>query len=154
MNPVLLDAHDRLNYISRQADAISEECQKIIDNPQIMGKPVIGVKSYYIFAHARTTDGGINKRLLWQVRLTRPEPQENSMLFKVYTENKETLKVIWNIPDRSMWNNYKKGKLIEQEEVIISIDNYLHNKELLGSPDPDDMSDEEVRRYYLSLLQA
>jgi hypothetical protein len=78
-----LETHDRLEFfINDQWQKITqgaEDC--LFKNPDSLALqeqcPYI-----YIFAHPRTSDDGVNKRLLWQPRVTKPKAQTNSYLFR------------------------------------------------------------------------
>lgn len=137
----ILDAHDRFSYLKKQSFDIGECCQNLIDQRPFGDHP------FYIFAHARTDDDGIKKRLLWQPRLTKPKTQTNSMLFKAYPGT-DMIKVIWMIPERSMWGNYRKGNLTENKTVIDSIDNFENHKAELEAPESDDLCDAAIDAIY------
>lgn len=141
----LLDAHDRLlDFRKKNSVDISECCQDLVNQRPFGDHP------FYIFAHARTEDDGINKRLIWQPRLSKPKAQTNSMLFKAYPGT-DLIKVIWMIPDRCMWSQYKKGKLAESSIVIESIDLFQHDRGRLEVNEPDDLTDEQCCAIYESL---
>jgi hypothetical protein len=141
----LLDAHDRLLHFKKQSDDISTYCQKIIDQ-----NPFPGTKYFYIFAHARTHDNGIDKRMIWQPRLCKPEPQENSMLFRV-KPNSDGVEVVWIIPDKALWKQYKKGNVTENETILKSIHDFRYHKNRLAAPHPEDYSDKEIEWIYTEL---
>jgi hypothetical protein len=137
-----LETHDRLIEFHKQADYISQGCQDCINNrPEEFGN-----LPFYIFAHARTHENGSDKRLIWTPRLTRPEAQTNSMLFKVYPP--DIIKIIWMIPDKAMWKQYKKGNVTEHNIVMESIDDYKNRRRKLEAPDPDDLEEEYVNQIY------
>lgn len=140
-----LDAHDRLlNLQQKQSLDISECCQDLIK------KRPFGNYPFYIFAHARTDDDGVTKRLIWQPRLTKPKAQTNSMLFKAYPFS-DTIDVLWMIPERHLWSQYEKGKLTESQVVIESIEAFQNERGKLEAPDSDDLSDEQISKIYESI---
>lgn len=139
INP--LDAHDRLEHLTKQSFDIAECCQDLINQRPFGDHP------FYIFAHARTEDDGANKRLIWQPRLTKPKAQTNSMLFKAYPGT-DLIKVIWMIPARELWGQYAKGKLTENKTVSESIHDFQHNRNKLEEKEPDDMTDEQINNVY------
>src|ERR1700735_2944384 len=104
-----LEAHDRLQYLKEDQSANvfkgAEDCLK--KNPDSIG---LQSKSdyIYIFAHARTADSGVDKRLLSQPRLLRPKADPNSYLFRVQS-NTDLLEMCWLLPPDEMWEQYKKG---------------------------------------------
>ncbi len=136
-----LDAHDRLQHFTKQSFDIGECCQDLIN------KRPFGDNPFYIFAHARTDDDGVTKRLIWQPRLTKPKAQENSMLFKAYP-GKDTLKVIWLIPAPELWGQFNKGLLTENRTVFDSIHAFQHNRKKLEEKEPDDITDEQANAVY------
>ncbi len=141
-----LDAHDRLKHLTKQSFSIDECCQNLIDQ-----RP-FGNYAFYIFAHARTDDDGIRKRLIWQPRLTKPKAQSNSMLFKVYPGT-DNVKVIWMLPAPEMWNQYKKGNLTENETVSISIHRYENERAALEAPESDDLPDWLIDSIYTDIAR-
>jgi hypothetical protein len=144
----IYDASDRLQHLKKQSVDIGECCQDLVD------KRPFGDIPFYIFAHARTDDDGVTKRLLWQPRLTKPKAQTNSMLFKAYPGT-DIIKVIWMIPAREMWDQYEKGKLAENKTVVESIHDFQHNRSRLEAKEPDDLSDEKIDLIYKDMsIQA
>lgn len=137
----VLDAHDRYQELKKEGRTISECCQDLI-NQEPFGKV-----PFYIFAHARTEDDGISKRIIWQPRLTKPKSQTNSMLFKGYPGT-DTIKIIWMLPAREMWAQYEKGKVTENDVVMSSISEFQSNREELEKREEDDLSDQEIDDIY------
>ena len=126
------DAHDRLQFFNKQADHISQGCEDCIK-----GRPEeFGDYPFYIFAHKReiNTDERVSiynfdmveafsnpnykrqyfsledvpsARMIWQARLTRPRPQENSMCFKHYPL-KDIINICWIIPSKELLYGTKR----------------------------------------------
>jgi|GEM_PF-495232 hypothetical protein len=148
-----LETHDRLqHFVKDQSQNIflgAEECLK--QNPDSLA---IQEKSpyVYIFAHPRTADDGVNKRMLWQPRLSIPKAQTNSYLFRAIS-NSDMVEVVWLIPPREMWPQYEKGKVTESNEVAWSIHQFKHNREELEKPHPDDMSEQKAFEILKSVLR-
>lgn len=136
-----LETHDRLEHLKKQSFSIEECCQDLIDQRPFGNHP------FYIFAHARTDDDGVNKRLIWQPRLTRPAPQTNSMLFKAYPGT-DVIKVCWMLPAVEVWNEYKKGNVTEHDITAWSIVAYETNRAELACPEEDDLSEEKIDSIY------
>lgn len=141
-----LDAHDRYKYFTSQNFNIGECIQDLIN------KEPFGKYPFYIFAHARTDDDGVTKRLIWQPRLTKPRAQTNSMLFKAYPGT-DLVKIIWMIPERELWKQYRKENLTANKTVTDSIHDFQYHRSKLEAKEPDDLSDEEIKRIYLSIEQ-
>lgn len=139
INP--LDAHDRYEHFTKQSFDIAECCQDLINQRPFGDHP------FYIFAHARTEEDGATKRLIWQPRLTKPNAQTNSMLFKAYPGT-DIIKVIWMIPARELWEQYEKGKLTQNKTVYDSIQDFQFNRNKLEEKEPDDMTDEQASAVY------
>jgi hypothetical protein len=138
----VLDAHDRLLHFHKtQGVNISECCQDLVD------KRPFGRHPFYIFAHARTEDNGVDKRLIWQPRLTKPQAQTNSMLFKAYPGS-DNIKIIWMIPDRVLWDQFTKGKLTQSKLIVESIHAFQTDRAKLEAPEPDDPSEAEMAKIY------
>lgn len=153
-----LDAHDRLSHVMNQKDYISEECQKIVDS-----RP-FGDRAFYIFAFkkeigadeqyaiwASNTSLELDKvptaRIIWQPRLTKPKAQENSMLFKGYPGS-DMVKVVWIIPQRELWDQYKVGNLTQHTTVLESIDDFINDRGKLEAKEADDPGEEEAKKIY------
>ena len=139
-----LDAHDRFEHFTKQSFDISECCQDLIRQ-----KP-FGDIPFYIFAHARTLEDGSTKTLIWQPRLTKPKAQTNSMLFKAYPGT-DVIKVIWMIPARELWQQYRKGLMTENKTVSDSIHDFQFNRNKLEETEPDDMTDGQICNVYLEI---
>lgn len=167
-----LETHDRLLQFNRQADYISEGCQDCIRNRP----PEFGNHPFYIFAHKRVyeLDERMDKynldiqksfvdlsykriyfkledvptaRLIWTPRLSKPQAQENSMLFKAYPPS-DNIKVIWMLPDRALWGQFNQGDMIENDTVKESINAFLNCKGKLEEREDDDISDDEANAIY------
>ncbi len=143
-----LETHDRLLHFKKDQEANvfqgADDCLK--KNPLSLAlqdkSPYI-----YIFAHPRTADDGVNKRMLWQPRLTKPQAQSNSYLFRAIS-NTDEIEVCWLIPPEDLWAQYKKGNVVEDQTILWSINEFRLNKKRLESPEHDDFSDEKVRAIY------
>ena len=142
-----LETHDRFEYFTKQSFEIAQCCQDLINQ-----RP-FGEHAFYIFAHARTADDGVTKRLIWQPRLTRPLAQSNSMLFKAYPGT-DIIKEIWIIPARELWDQFSKGKMLQNKKICDSIHNYIHNRDKLNAREDDDLSDDAVDAIYRQISLA
>lgn len=165
------DAHDRLLHFNQQSDMISRGCQDCINN-----RPDEFTMPFYIFAHCRTIEidervsifnqdfyeSIINPtykkiynsledvptgRLIWSPRLTKPKAQENSMLFKAYPGS-DNVKVIWIIPAKELWDQYKKDNITESRLIWESIEAFKHRRKELEEVEEGDLSDEEANVVY------
>ncbi len=146
-----LEAHDRRqHFLEDQSKTIwqgADDClNKNEDSLALQEKsPYI-----YIFAHPRTADDGVTKRLLWQPRLTKPKAQTNSYLFRAQSRT-DIVEICWLIPPREMWKQYQKGNVCESDLTLWSIDQFINNREGLERPFPDDLSDEQVSRIWKNI---
>lgn len=143
----ILDAHDRYQHFTKQSFDISECCEDLIK------KKPFGDHPFYIFAHARTEEDGVTKRLIWQPRLTKPKAQTNSMLFKAYPGT-DMIKIIWMIPARELWGQFEYGKMTQNQTVIESIEAFRNNREKLEAKESDDLSDEAINLIYLEIAKS
>lgn len=147
-----LETHDRLqHFVKDQSINVfqgAEDCLK--KNPDSLA---IQEKSpyVYLFAHPRTTDDGLNKRMLWQPRLSVPEAQTNSYLFRAIS-NSDIIEIVWLIPPEEMWEQYEKGLVTESSEVAWSIEMFKHKRKQLEKPHPDDMPEERARLILKSIV--
>jgi len=141
-----LDAHDRLQHLNKQNFSIEECCQDIVKQEPFGNIP------FYIFAHPRTHEDGISKRLIWQPRLSKPKAQTNSMLFKAYPRT-DVIEIIWIIPPREIWPQYDKDKLTANELIRESIEKFINNREALEAPAKDDLSEEQMKAIYKEVSQ-
>lgn len=82
---------------------------------------------------------------LWQPRLMKPRAQTNSYLFRVIA-NTDLVEIVWLLPPREMWGQYELGKVTESKDVVTSIMNFLHAREALEIPHPEDWSEERLKR--------
>jgi len=168
-----LETHDRFESFTRDSFDIGKTCQSIIDQ-----RP-FGEYPFYIFAHKREIgldervsifnedlrmslidptyirkyerlENVPNARLIWQPRLTKPKAQTNSMLFKAYPGS-DNVKILWMIPAEELWDQYSKGKMLENETVVESIHNFKHNRIKLEAPEEDDLSDAVIDKIYREL---
>jgi len=141
LNP--LDAHDRFESFVQQRFDISECCQDMLN------KRPFGDVPFYAFAHTRTDEDGVTKRLIWQPRLTKPKAQENSMLFKLYQP--DLVKVIWMLPAQELWANFERGKMTQNQLIYESIQNFKTDRKALEAKEDDDLSDEQIDKIYQAL---
>ena len=142
----ILDAHDRLQHFKKQDFDIGACCQNLIN------KRPFGDHPFYIFAHARTDDDGLRKRMIWQPRLTKPKAQTNSMLFKAYPGS-DNVKVIWIIPERDLWPQYGNGMLLQSNTVSESIYAFQYNRNMLEAREDDDLNDDQINAIYAEIVR-
>lgn len=148
-----LEAHDRLLHLikdqSEQVQKGAEDCLK--KNPLSLAYQE---RSHYIyiFGHARTADDGVNKVLYWQPRLSKPEPQSNSYLFRAKSKS-DIMEVCWILPPHEVWDQYKEGNIVHTNDIQWSIYQFKHNKEQLGKPFPDDLPKEKCDSILLEIAR-
>src|ERR1700728_4663900 len=141
----VLDTHDRLvemrKSIAKVLSQGAEECRKKnVDAVFLQSRsPYI-----YIFAHVRTEEDGATKRMFWQPRLTKPNPEPNSYLFRLKSHT-DVVEVVWLLPAMECWSQYKKGNVTESDKVEWSISMYQHNRDVLKRRHPPDLTDEQVK---------
>ncbi len=136
----VLETHDRLqHFIKDQSESIyqgANDCLK--KNPLSLAlqekAPYI-----YIWAHPRTNDDA-NKVMFWQPRLSKPEAQTNSYLFRAISKT-DLIEICWMIPPREQWDAYLKGKVTESNWTLWSINQFKTNRKALEQPISDDLSE-------------
>ena len=166
-----LETHDRLLQFKGQSDYISKGCQDCINN-----RPIQFDIPFYIFAHSRSIeidermsiwqhdlisqsidplyirkytrfDEIPSARLIWSPRLSKPVPQPNSMLFKAYPPT-DNIKIIWMLPSSELWDQYTKGLMLQNRDVVDSINQFNTNFSGMSLPESDDLPDERVKEIY------
>ena len=149
-----LEAHDRLKYLVQDQSANvfqgAEDCLK--KNPLSL---TIQEKCpyVYIFAHPRTADDGVTKVLYWQPRLSIPEPQTNSYLFRAISHT-DNIQIVWMIPPREHWEQYKQGNVTEQNICLWSINmfQYGNTRKQLSEPNPEDIPEQMAKNIMRAIL--
>lgn len=147
-----LETHDRLEHFKKDQSINifqgAEDCLK-------KNKLSIALQDrspyIYIFAHPRTADDGVTKVMYWQPRLTKPEAQTNSYLFRAASKT-DILEVCWLLPPIEMWPQYQKGNVTEHDMVFWSINQYKENKKRLEMEEPDDISQERGCEIYKQVM--
>jgi hypothetical protein len=171
-----LDAHDRLQALHQTENQINQGLQDCIKN-----RPEeFGTHPFYVFSHKRTIamDERIaayqsdfinymsygtqrqyasveevpSHRILWQPRLSRPLPQTNSMLFRI-DPKRDGIEVCWIIPDEMLFEEYEKGKMMENEIIIYSIHLYKTNRKALEQPLEGDVDETTAKAIYKAIAQ-
>lgn len=140
-----LETHDRLLHFKKNQEINiyqgAEDCLK----KNSLSLEIQEKSPYvYIFAHPRTADDGVNKRLLWQPRLSVPEVQTNSYLFRALSHT-DIIEVCWILPPKELWSQYEKGNVTENNWALWSINQFKTNKEALGRPHPEDLPEEKTK---------
>jgi hypothetical protein len=149
-----LETHDRLlHFKADQSLNISqgaEDCLK--KNP--LSLAIQERSTYvYLFAHPRTADDGVTKKMFWQPRLTKPQAQTNSYLFRAKSKS-DIIEVCWFLPPVETWSQYEIGKVTESDIVLWSIEQYKNNKAKLEYPESDDMPDSKSRYILREIIDS
>jgi hypothetical protein len=149
-----LETHDRYqHFLKDQSEAVSEGAEECLKrNPyslRLQGKsPYI-----YVYGHARTHENGVDKRIIWDPRLSKPNPEPNSFLFRAQSFT-DVMEVCWVIPDKEFFPQFKKGNVIEDSDIVQwSINQYLHNRKELARPFPEDFTEDRVRAILFQIAQ-
>jgi len=147
----VLETHDRYKEFVRKDSAMAQTIGKCVQD--IVNKRPFGNNPFYVFSHARTDDDGYTKRLIHQPRLTKPRAQTNSMLFRAYPGT-DKIKIIWMIPARELWGQYKKENVTAADKVAWSIHMFENNRTFLELPEEDDLSEAEIDAIYRGMSQS
>lgn len=143
-----LETHDRLLHLHKdQALNINQGAQDCLKKNPLS----VGLQQYstyiYLFAHPRTAEDGVNKKMIWQPRLTKPKSQTNSYLFRAQSKS-DIIEMCWMIPPREQWPQFKNGNVTQNELVLWSIDQFEKHRSELEKSFPDDLSDEQCKNIY------
>lgn len=163
----LFETHDRLLHLQKdqweQLSQGAEECLK--SNPMSIA---IQMKCpyVYLFAHPRAVDwqekldylAGVrmtppSTRFLWQPRISRPRPQENSYCFRAISKS-DIIEVCWLLPASELWDQYYEGKVTEHDLTSWSIHKFKNNFKELDQPHPDDLPEERQRNILIDVLYS
>lgn len=148
-----LETHDRLLHVKKdQALNVSKGAEDCLKTNKLSLKLQERSPYIYVFAHPRTSDDGRTKVMFWQPRLTKPQAQTNSYLFRAKS-NSDLLEVIWLLPPEDMWEQYKLGNMTEHEIVLWSVQMYTMNREHLEKKDPQDLDEKKAENIYREVIQ-
>lgn len=147
-----LETHDRLLHFKKdQALNIAQGAEDCLKKADLSLRLQEKSPYIYIFAHPRTHDDGVTKRMVWQARLTKPFPQVNSYCFRAQSKS-DLMEVCWLLPPVEMWPQYTKGNVTENELVLWSIDQFKNNRENLERAAHDDLPDAVAKSIYRSVI--
>lgn len=147
-----LEAHDRLLFLKKdQGSNIAQGAQDCLKKNELSLALQDKSPYIYIFAHPRTADDGINKRMLWQPRLTKPAAQTNSYLFRAISKT-DILQICWLLPPREQWKQYQKGNVTEHEWVLWSIRQFQTNRQELEKCESDDVTQEQFEKIMMQVI--
>jgi len=140
-----LEAHDRLLHLKKdQAHVITQGAEDCLKKNSLCLELQARSPYVYIFGHPRLHDNGRDTRMIWQGRLTKPNAQTNSYLFRAKSYG-DILEVCWFLPPRETWGQFKKGNVTESTDVLWSIHQFENNREKLEQPFEDDLPYERVK---------
>ncbi len=147
-----LEAHDRKEHLVKdQALNIAEGASNAMKTDLSIAyqdkSPYI-----YLFAFPKTNAQG-NKVMYWQPRLSKPEAQDNSYLFRAISKTDE-LEVIWLLPPEHQWPSHAPGQVNHNDIAWWSINQFQFNKAELEKPDKDDMNEEKQKVILKSIIDA
>ncbi len=147
-----LETHDRYqHFIKDQSLNIFQGAEDCLKSNEL--SLAIQEKSpyVYLFAHPRTADNGVSKVMYWQPRLSVPEAQENSYLFRAISKT-DNIEVCWLLPPKATWSQFRKGNVTESDIVSWSINMYKMRKPFLEKPHDDDMPEDQARAIMQSIV--
>lgn len=141
-----LETHDRLEYlIEDQSKIIAQGAEDCLKRNELSLMIQSRAPYVYLFAHPRTHEDGTTKRLIWQPRLTKPEAQTNSYLFRAISHS-DIIEVCWILPPRELWDQFIKGNVVYSSDVEWSINMFRHKKQELEKPYSDDVSENQFKQ--------
>lgn len=118
---------------------------------QIIKSKPFGNNRFYIFQFVKRVDdvSGV-KKMYHYPRLTKPDPLPGTTLLKCNPENPDEVTIVWTLPNQETFGLYKQGKAFGDAFVWECIEKFQNNYTEMCTPDPDDLSDEQIRDYYQS----
>lgn len=147
-----LETHDRLEYLLEdQSDNVFKGAETCLKSNPLSLAIQERCPYVYIFAHTRTAEDGVTKRLLWQPRISKPKAQTNSYLFRAQSHS-DLIEVVWIIPERHLWPSYEKGKVTENDLVDYSVNLFETNRHELEKPHPEDISESKAKEIFGKIL--
>ena len=75
------------------------------------------------------------------------------MLFKAYPGT-DIIKVIWMIPAREMWDQFKKGNMTQNKTVVDSIYDFQYNRGFIEKREDDDLDDKTIDKIYQDMARS
>lgn len=148
-----LETHDRLLHLKKdQALNISQGAEDCLKKNTLSLAIQARAPYVYIFAHPRTADDGITKRMIWQPRLTKPKAQTNSYLFRAQSHT-DNLEICWLLPPRETLKQYQKGQVCENELVTWSYYQFDHKRKELEEPNSEDVSEDRFKIIMLDIAR-
>lgn len=148
-----LDTHDRLLHFKKdQALNISQGAEDCLKKNKLSLAIQQRCPYVYLFAHPRTADDGVTKRMIWQPRMTKPKAQTNSYLFRA-TSHTDNLEICWLLPPRETLNQFVKGQVCENEWVIWSYHLFDTSRNMLERPCDEDLCDDRCKIIMLDIAR-
>lgn len=147
-----LEAHDRYEYLIKdQSVTVQQGADDCLKKNSFSLAYQERSPYVYVYGHGRTTDDGLNKRLIWEPRLSKPIPTQNSYLFRAKSKT-DLLEICWILPPIEFWGEYRKGNIIDSSIIGWSISQLLHNSKQLGAPMPDDLPEEVAKKILMEII--
>lgn len=116
---------------------------------EIIAQKPFGNHKFYVFMFLKNVEGITNvKKIYMHPRLTKPDPSPGSTLLKVNPLEPEEAIIIWTLPNIESFGMVDSGKIFSDPLVKKSVDDYLSNPEAMSQPEPDDLSEMEMREIY------
>lgn len=151
MNLDFFETHDRLLQFKKQSDNISQGVVECIKNvPDSITCP------FYVYGHSRTVENDEkvsilklgekrvpDTRIIWMPVVTKPKAAPNTYLF-LSRKNSDVIEIIWMIPKKELWDQYAPGKLCHNENIWVSIQNFIHHRDKLNAPDKNGPTERDV----------
>lgn len=149
-----LETHDRLLSYQKQHDDMGVAVTSCIKNvPDEIRSP------FYVYGHSRSVGfdeklsiiqhgflSAPETRLIWMPTITKPKATPNSYLF-LADKHSDVVKIIWMLPKKELWTQYEPGKMFHNENIWISIQNFLHDNVRLNAPDKDGPTEEDAEKW-------
>ncbi len=141
---------DNVNYFRENSES---DYVKTV-NDIIASDPFRGNKFYIHSFVKRVNDETGVKKMYHHPRLTKPEPTPGATLIRVDPKKPGEMQVMWTIPNEETFGLYQYKKVFADQFVWECIQTYKKNPSQLFKPEPDDMTEDEIREYYKARAMA
>jgi hypothetical protein len=86
-------------------------------------------------------------RIVWVPKIIKPVPTSNSYLF-LCRKNSDVHQIIWILPRKALWEQYKPGMVAFNDNIYISIMNYTHRYKEMCQPDPNGPTEKDKEKFF------
>ncbi len=150
-----LETHDRLLVYQKQQQDMNDAVLECIKNvPDTIRSP------FYVYGHSRTvgydekisilvqgSEYAPDTRLIWMPVITKPKAVPNTYLF-LANKNTDVIEIVWMLPKKELWNQYAPKQMCFNENIWVSIQNFIYDKDQLNSPDKNGPTEKQQEEWF------